>query len=128
MALYFNDGPNSGQGTRPQNIKMKFSNLSHPSGCSSLPAFNSPTRGSKGGADKKNRLVESVGGEGGMIRENSTETYIPIGKQRVIGNLMHEAEQPTAVLWDNLEGWGGEGGGREAQGGGDTCMPMADAH
>ena len=68
MALYFNNGPNSGQGTRLQNIKMKFSKLSHPSGCSSLPAFKSPAWGSKGGADKKNRLADSMGeGEGGMI-------------------------------------------------------------
>ena len=29
-------------------------------------------------------------------------------------------------LCDNLEGWEGEGGGREAQEGGDTCIPMAD--
>ena len=27
----------------------------------------------------------------------------------------------------NLEGWGGEGGGREAHKGGDICTPMADS-
>ena len=26
----------------------------------------------------------------------------------------------------NLEGWGGEGDGRELQEGGDICIPMAD--
>ena len=26
----------------------------------------------------------------------------------------------------NLEGWGGEGDGREVQKGGDICVPMAD--
>ena len=29
-------------------------------------------------------------------------------------------------LCDNLEGWEGEGAGREAQEGGDTCILMAD--
>ena len=27
-------------------------------------------------------------------------------------SLMHEAGHPKLVLWDNPEGWGGEGGGR----------------
>ena len=31
--------------------------------------------------------------------------------------LMHEAGYPKPVLWDNPEGWGGDGGGREAQDG-----------
>ena len=30
-------------------------------------------------------------------------------------------------LWDNLEGWDGLGGGREAKEGGDICMPMTDS-
>ena len=29
-------------------------------------------------------------------------------------------------LCDNLEGWDGEGGGREGQEGGEICIPMAD--
>ena len=29
-------------------------------------------------------------------------------------------------LYINLEGWGGEGDGREGQEGGDICIPMAD--
>ena len=33
----------------------------------------------------------------------------------------------TLVLCDNLEGWGGEGGGREVQEGGDIGIPMADS-
>ena len=28
---------------------------------------------------------------------------------------MHEAGHPKPVLWDNPEGWGGEGGGRQVQ-------------
>ena len=30
-------------------------------------------------------------------------------------------------LCDNLEGWDGEGDGREVQKGGDKCIPMADS-
>ena len=38
-------------------------------------------QGSKVAADIKNRLLDSVGGEGGMIWDNSIETYIlPYGK------------------------------------------------
>ena len=33
-------------------------------------------------------------------------------------NLMHEAEHPKLVLWDNPEGWYGEDGGRGVQDGG----------
>ena len=33
-------------------------------------------QGSKGATDVKNRLLDSVGGEGGMIWENNIETYI----------------------------------------------------
>ena len=32
------------------------------------------------------------------------------------------------MFCDSLEGWGGgRGGGREDQGGGDICIPMADS-
>ena len=38
-------------------------------------------------------------------------------------SLMHEAGHPKLMLWDNPEGWGGEGGGRGIQEGGHmyTC-------
>ena len=39
---------------------------------------------------------------------------------------MHEAGHSKLVLWDNLEGWGGEEGGRGIQDEG-TCAPMADS-
>ena len=32
--------------------------------------------------------------------------------------LMHETGHSKPVLWDNPEGWGGEGGGRGVQDGG----------
>ena len=37
---------------------------------------------------------------------------------------MTQEAQPSAL--DNLEGWDGEGNGREAQEGGDICIRMAD--
>ena len=40
---------------------------------------------------------------------------------------MHEAEHSKLVLWDNPEGWGGEGGGSGVQDGGNTCTPTADS-
>ena len=39
---------------------------------------------------------------------------------------MHEAGHPKPVLWDNPEGWGGEGGGRELRIGG-TRVLVADS-
>ena len=38
------------------------------------------------------------------------------------------AGSSNLVFCDNLEGWDGVGGGREIQGGGDICTPMADSH
>ena len=42
-------------------------------------------------------------------------------------SLMLEAGHSKLVLWDNLEGWGGEGAGRGVQDEGDTCTPMVDS-
>ena len=35
----------------------------------------------------------------------------PYIKQVTSASLMHEAGHPKVVLWDNQEGWDGEGGG-----------------
>ena len=77
----------------------------------------------------KDRLLDSVReGEGGMICESSIETYtLPYAKQTGSGSLFHDAGHPKPGLWDNLEGWDGEGGGKEIQEGGDVCIPMADS-
>ena len=40
---------------------------------------------------------------------------------------MSEAGSPKPGLWDNPEGWGGEGGGTGVQDSGDTCIPVANA-
>ena len=42
-------------------------------------------------------------------------------------SYMPEAGHSKLVLWDNLEGWGGEGGQRGDSEWGDTCIPMADS-
>ena len=42
-------------------------------------------------------------------------------------SLMHDAGNPKPVLWDNLEGWGGEGGELRT-GVVDTCIPITDSH
>jgi len=38
-------------------------------------------------------------------------------------SLMHEAGHSNLVFWDNPEGWGGEGGGRQVQGGETHARP-----
>ena len=45
-------------------------------------------------------------------------------KQIVDGNLLRKPKQGLCV---NLEGWDGEGDGKEIQEGGDICIPMADS-
>ena len=55
---------------------------------------------------------------------------LPYVKQMTSTSSMHEAGHPKPVLWDNLEGWGEEGGGRGIEdlgGGNDTCTPMANS-
>ena len=78
--------------------------------------------------DVQNRLWDSVGeGQGGMFRENSTETSILSRvKQAISPGWMHEA---------SAQGWcpgktQRDGVGREAGGGigrGNTCKSMADS-
>ena len=56
--------------------------------------------------------------------EKCTLPYIKLDS----GNLLYDAGSSNQVFCDNLEGWsGGSGGGREVQGGGGKCMPMADS-
>ena len=38
---------------------------------------------------------------------------------------MHDAGKP--VLYDNMKGWAGEGGGEGFQEGGDTCIPNVNS-
>lgn len=67
-------------------------------------------------------------GEGGAIGESSAETCIsPSAKQLTSMSLMQAAGHPKALLHDNLEGWGGEGGGRGLRIGARTYIPTADS-
>ena len=86
-------------------------------------------QGSKRDTDIKNRVLHTVGeGKGGMIGENSTETYtIPYVKHIASGSLLCDAGHPKSLLCDNLEGWDRERGGRGVQEVGDICIPMADS-
>ena len=80
-------------------------------------------QGSKRNIDAKNRLLASVGeGEGGMTWENSIETCtLSYVKQMTSASSMHKAGHSKPVLWDNPEGWVGEGGGRSVQNRGHMC-------
>ena len=72
---------------------------------------------SKRDTDVKNRLLDSVReGKGGMIWENSIETYIlPYVKEMTSPSSMHETGHSKLVHWDNPEGFDGEGGWRGVQ-------------
>ena len=72
--------------------------------------------------DIEHRLVDPAGGEeGGMNGESGTETYtLPYVKQPASGNLLCDSGS-SARCCDNLEGWGGVRGGKEAQEEGHTC-------
>ena len=74
---------------------------------------------SKRDTDVKNSLLDSVGEEKGkMIWENTIETCIlSYVKQISSQGLMHETGGSRLVHWDDPEGWDGEGGGRQVQGG-----------
>ena len=48
-------------------------------------------------------------------------------KRQPVGMCCMMQGAQTLVLCDNLEGWGGEGGGREVQEGGDIYIPLADS-
>ena len=55
------------------------------------------------------------------------ETYIPICKIDSQGEFAVWLRKLKQGLCINLEGWDGEGDGREVQKGGDICIPMADS-
>ena len=67
------------------------------------------------------------GREDEMYEKSNVETYITICKidsQREFTVWLRKLTQGLCI---NLEGWGGEGDGREVQKGGDICIPMADS-
>ena len=83
----------------------------------------------EGDAGIENRRVDIAReGEGRAIWESSIETYaLLFVKERASENLLYDAESSNPVLYDNLEGQDGVGGGKEVQEGGDIQIPMADS-
>ena len=62
-----------------------------------------------------------------MYRKSNMETYITLSKidsQQELAVWLRKLKQGLCI---NLEGWDGEGDGRELQKGGDVCVPMADS-
>ena len=80
----------------------------------------------------KNRYRELTygyerGEECKMYGKSNMETYITICKidsQREFAVWPRKLKQGLCI---NLEGWDGEGDGREFQSGGDICIPVADS-
>ena len=65
------------------------------------------------------------GGEDEIYGKSNMETYITICKidsQWEFAVCLRKLKQGLCI---NLDGWDGEGGGREDQKGGDVCIPMA---
>ena len=62
-----------------------------------------------------------------MYGESSMETYITICKIDSQWEIAVCLRKPKQGLCINLEGWYGEGNGREVQKGRDICIPMADS-
>ena len=62
-----------------------------------------------------------------MYGKSNMETYITmckINSQWEFAVWLREIKKELCI---NLEGWGGEGDGREVQKGGDICIPMPDS-
>ena len=68
-----------------------------------------------------------MGGEGEMYGMSNMETYITICKIDSLQEFAVCLRKLKEGLCVNLKGWGGEGGEREIQEGGDICVPMADS-
>ena len=62
-----------------------------------------------------------------MYGKSNMETYITICKRESQQELAVWLRKLKQGLCFNLEGWDGEGDGREFQNGGDICVPMADS-
>ena len=67
------------------------------------------------------------GEEGEMHGKSNMETYITICKIDSQRESAVWLRKLTKGLGTNLEGWDGEGDGREVQKGGGICIPMADS-
>ena len=62
-----------------------------------------------------------------MYGKSSIETYITIYKIDSQQEFSVWLRKPKQGLCINLEGWDGDGDGREVQKGGAICIPMAES-
>ena len=62
-----------------------------------------------------------------MYGKSNMETYITVCKIRQPTGICCVVRKLKQGLCSNLEGWDGEGDGREGQKGGDIFIPMADS-
>ena len=62
-----------------------------------------------------------------MYEESNMETYITICKIDSQWEFAVCLRKPKEGLCINLEGWDGEGEGKQVQKGGNICLPMADS-
>ena len=67
------------------------------------------------------------GGEGEMYGKSNMETYTTTCKIKRQWEFVVWLRKLKQGLCINLEGWDGEGDGREVQKGRDICIPMADS-
>ena len=67
------------------------------------------------------------GGVDEMFGKSNMETYITICKIDSQWEFAVRLRKLKQGLCINLEGWDGEGDGREVQKGEDICIPMADS-
>ena len=71
-------------------------------------------------------MGEEQGGD--ELKEQHWNIYTAICKTESRWEFAVWNRELNPVLCDNLEGWGGEGGGTEVQEGGNKCIPKADSH
>ena len=67
------------------------------------------------------------GGEGEIYGKSNMETYITICKIDSQWEFAVWLRKLKQELWISLEGWDGEGDGKEVQRGGDICIPVAES-
>ena len=72
-------------------------------------------------------VTHTEGREDEMYGESNMETYITIQKIVSHWDFVVCFRELKPGLCINLEGWDGEGDGREVQKGGDICIPVADS-
>ena len=86
-------------------------------------------RGSSGETDVEKRLTDMGRGEEKVrcMERVTWKLTLPYVKQIANRNLLYGSRNSNRGSVINLEGWNGEGKGREVQKGGDICIPMANS-